>query len=443
MNPPAAVRHEETPSNPAAPSAVTWRSWLVWGIAALFYLTGFYQRVSPAVMTSELMRDFGLGAKSLGSLSAFYFYFYVAMQVPVGVLIDSWGARKLLFWGALSAAAGTFLFGATSNFGLACIGRAIVGGATAAGWLVLLKLATHWFPARRFAMLSGLGLFFGNLGALAAQVPLRLLIEHFGWRNVVLTSAAILLGVCGLVLLAVKNDPSEAGLESYAPAALRQEKRTMRALLAGFRKVFAYRNTWFIFFAQGGIVGPILAFTGLWGTPFLRVKYGLPPAEAAGVCSVMIVCWAVASPIAGALSDRIGRRKPIYLLGALVSAAGWIVMFYLNSLPLTAFIGVAALTSLASGAVVLGFAYAKESVPVHFLGTISGAVNIGNMVGPMLLQPGIGQMLEKNWAGQIVKGVRVYDLDAYQAAFLLIVAWAVTSCLLISATTETFCRSRA
>jgi hypothetical protein len=68
--------------------------------------------------------------------------------------------------GAVSAAAGTFLFGATDNLVLACAGRAIVGGATAVGWLVLLKLATHWFPARRFAMLSGLGLFFGNLGAL-------------------------------------------------------------------------------------------------------------------------------------------------------------------------------------------------------------------------------------------------------------------------------------
>ncbi len=212
-------------AGPAAPAAsVTWRSWAVWGIAALFYLTGFYQRVSPAVMTSELMRDFGLGAQSLGSLSAFYFYFYVAMQIPAGVLIDSWGARKLLFWGALSAAGGTFLFGATSNFALACAGRAIIGGATAAGWLVLLKLATHWFPARRFAMLSGLGLFFGNLGALVAQVPLRLLIEHFGWRNVVLGSAVILLGVCALVWLIVRNDPSDAGLESHAPAALRTTK---------------------------------------------------------------------------------------------------------------------------------------------------------------------------------------------------------------------------
>ena len=426
---------------PRPAASVTWRSWAVWGIAALFYLTGFYQRVSPAVMTSELMRDFGLGAQSLGSLSAFYFYFYVAMQIPAGVLIDSWGARKLLFWGALSAAGGTFLFGATSNLALACAGRAIIGGSTAAGWLVLLKLATHWFPARRFAMLSGLGLFFGNLGALVAQVPLRLLIERFGWRDVVLGSAFVLLGVCALVFLVVRNDPSETGLESHAPAALHPtEKRSMRALLAGFKRVFAYRNTWFIFFAQGGIVGPILAFTGLWGTPFLRVRYGLPPAQAAAVCSVMIVCWAVASPLAGALSDKIGRRKPIYLSGAIASACGWLVMLYVDVFPLPAFVAVAALTSFASGAVVLGFAYAKESVPVQFLGTISGAINIGNMIGPMLLQPAIGGRLEQNWSGQLANGIRIYDLHAYHGAFLLIVAWSIASCLLISATSETFCK---
>ena len=91
------------------PAAPRWLSWSIWGIAALFYLTGFYQRVSPAVMTMELMRDFHISAKDLGNLSAFYFYFYVVMQIPVGVLIDSWGARRLLISGSVAAAAGTFL----------------------------------------------------------------------------------------------------------------------------------------------------------------------------------------------------------------------------------------------------------------------------------------------------------------------------------------------
>jgi nitrate/nitrite transporter NarK len=306
---------------------------------------------------------------------------------------------------------------------------------------VLLKLATHWFPAQRFAMLSGLGLFFGNIGALGAQVPLRLMIEHLGWRSVVLGSAAVLFGVCLLAWTTVKNDPVEKNFRSYAPSALqRKEKAGISAIGAGFRRVFGYRNTWLIFFAQGSMVGSILSFTGLWGTPFLKARFGLAPTSAAAVCSVMIVCWAVASPICGALSDRIGRRKPIYLSGCLVATIGWIVMVYATLLPLAAFVVVAAVTSLASGAVVLGFAYGKESVPVQFLGTISGAINIGNMIGPMLLQPGIGRILDQKWSGQLANGLRVYGVDAFQAAFLLMVAWLLLACVLISLTRETYCK---
>ncbi len=418
-----------------------WLSWSIWGIAALFYLTGFYQRVSPAVMTDELMRAFGVGAKGLGNLSAFYFYFYVAMQIPTGILVDSWGARKLLIWGSISAAVGTLIFGATSNFALACAGRAIVGGATAVGWLVLLKLTTHWFPSRRFAMLSGLGLFFGNVGALVAQVPLRLLIERFGWRAVMLVSATIILSVAALALAIVKNDPSEGGFQSYAHAAVQEQNKTrISDLLRGFKRIFAYRNTSLIFFAQGGIVGPILAFTGLWGAPFLRARYGLQPTTAASVCSIMIICWAVASPISGALSDWIGRRRPIYLAGSIISAMGWAAMFYAKGIPLALFICVASLTSFASGAVVLGFAYSKESVPVQYLGTISGATNIGNMIGPLLLQPGIGWILDKKWSGEMANGLRMYGVDAFHAGFLLIISWALLACLLISFTKETWCQ---
>ncbi len=420
-----------------------WLSWSVWGIAAFFYLTGFYQRVSPAVMTDELMRAFSVGAKGLGNLSAFYFYLYVAMQIPTGILVDSWGARKLLIWGSISAAAGTLIFGATSNFALACAGRALVGGATAVGWLVLLKLTTHWFPSRKFAMLSGLGLFFGNVGALVAQVPLRLLIERFGWRAVVLVSATIILSVTALALGIVKNDPSDDGLQSYAHSAVQDQNKTkISDLLRGFKRIFAYRNTWLIFFAQGGIVGPILAFTGLWGAPFLRARYGLRATTAATVCSIMIVCWAVASPISGALSDTIGRRRPIYLSGSIISAAGWAAMFYIKGMPLPLFIGLAAVTSFASGAVILGFAYSKESVPVQYLGTISGSTNIGNMIGPMLLQPGIGWILDKKWSGEMANGLRVYGLDAFHAGFLLIIGWSLLACLLISFTQETWCKQR-
>jgi sugar phosphate permease len=421
-----------------------WRSWSVWIIAAAFYLAAFYVRVSPAVMTHELMRDFHISARDLGNFSAFYFYAYVLMQIPTGVLVDSWGARKLLIVGAICAGSGTFLFASSSSFVVACAGRALVGASTAVGWVVMLKLATHWFPARRFATLSGLGLLVGNIGALFAQVPLRLLVESFGWRTVALASALFMLSTGALAMAVVRNDPSALGFATYAPAALQQRRpETLLQLLKGFRKIFAYRNTWLIFCAQGGFVGAMLSFTGLWGAPFLKARYAVPSATAAAICSVMIVCWASSSLLCGYLSDRFGRRKPIYVSGAAAAALGWAILFYAPGIPLWLFIGLAAITSFAAGAVILGFAFAKESVPVQFLGTISGAINAGNMIGPMLLQPAIGWVLDRQWEGQLAAGTRVFGLHAFHAAFGLILAWAVVSFLLASATRDTACHQLA
>ena len=195
-------------------------SWTVWAVAATFYLTAFYLRSSPAVMTTELMRDFEISAGQLGQFSAMYFYAYIAMQIPTGVLVDCWGARKLLIGGALVAAAGMLLFGSTSSYALASTARLIVGGSTAIGWVVTLKLATHWFPQAQFAMMSGLSLFMGNIGALFAQVPLRMLVEQFGWRGVAIGSAGVVLAVGAAAWALVSNDPSDKGSASYAPLEL-------------------------------------------------------------------------------------------------------------------------------------------------------------------------------------------------------------------------------
>jgi MFS family permease len=415
-------------------------SWAVWGVAATFYLAAFYLRSSPAVMTSELMRDFQIAAGQLGTFSAMYFYAYIAMQIPTGVLVDRWGARTLLIGGALVATGGTLLFGLTSSYALASVGRLIVGGSTAIGWVVTLKIATHWFPSAKFATLSGLGLFMGNIGALFAQVPLRILVEQFGWRGVAVGSAGVVLAVGTAAWAVVSNDPSDRGYASYAPLELRYRKHlTFRESFAGFRGVVASRNPWLIFLAQGGFVGAVLSFTGLWGPPYLRQRFDLSATQASAVCSVMIVCWATASPLFGYFSDRIGRRRPLYLGGAIVGAIGWATMFYVP-LSLSGFVVVAALTSVGCGAVIIGFAFAKESVPVRFLGTISGAINVGNMLGPTILQPAIGSVLDARWSGAIEGGVHVFSVEAYHDAFTMIVIWAVLSCLFIASTRETHCK---
>src|SRR5262249_32068049 len=157
----------------------------------------------------------------------------------------------------------------------------------------------------------------GNIGALVAQVPLRLLVEQFGWRAVAVGSAACVAAIGAAAAAIVANDPSDRGFASFAPAELQRTSHlTLAGLVRDFPTLFTHRNPWLIFLARGGLVGAMLAFTGLWGPPYLRQRFALSTTDASAVCSVMIVCWAIASPLAGYFSDRIGRRKPIYLGGA-------------------------------------------------------------------------------------------------------------------------------
>jgi MFS family permease len=418
-----------------------WMAWSVWGIGAFFYLMGFYQRVAPAVMTAELMKEYRIGAAGLGNLSAFYYYFYVTMQIPTGILVDSWGPRRLLTFGAVVAAAGTFLFAAADHLFLANLGRGLIGGSVAVAFVVCLKLAIHWLAPNRFALASGMGLFFGVIGAVTAGVPLRLAIDLMGWRSVMAVSGAGMLSIALATWLLVRDDPSEKGYLSYAPERKTPARGAKKGNpFQGLSRIFQYRNTWILFLAPGGLVGPVLAFAGLWGVPFLRARFGLPPAEAAAVCSVLMVSWAIAGPVMGGFSDRIGRRKPIYLCGYLIAVLGWIVLFFFKGLSLEMFVGIIALIGFASGVVVIGFAFSKESVPTDLSGTIVGTINMGIMSGPTLLQPAIGWILDRMWTGRMAGDVRIYDLAAFEAGFSLMLGWSVLGCVLISLTRETHCR---
>jgi len=143
-------------------------AFFVWGLAAALYFMAFFQRVTPAVITRELMAEFAIGAAALGNLSAFYFYSYVGLQIPTGILLDRWGARRVLTLGAAVAAVGTVAFALATSYGHAGLGRLLVGGAVGVAFVAMLKIAAHWFAPSRFAMLSGLALLTGMLGAIGA-----------------------------------------------------------------------------------------------------------------------------------------------------------------------------------------------------------------------------------------------------------------------------------
>jgi len=415
-------------------------AWLVWGLGALLYLMGFFQRVAPAVITSELMKEFDINAAALGNLSAFYFYSYMAMQIPTGILSDTQGPRRLLAAGALVAAVGTLMFAMAHSFALASMGRFLIGASVAVAFVGMLKLANNWFPPHYYAMVSGMALFCGIMGGVSAGTPLRLLVDAFGWRQVIFVSALATFLIAAAIWVIVRDDPEEKGYTSPNPYAGSTKGPARKGIIDGLIQVFRHRNTWLLLVIPGGLCGSVLAFSGLWGVPYFTTHYGLSASKAAALTSSLLVAWAVGGPIFGALSDRIGRRKPLYLIGHIVGILTWFPILFVPNLPFGLLMVLLLTSGFFSGSIIISFAFAKESVPSQLAGTISGVSNMGVILGVTLLQPAIGFMLDRFWSGDITDGVRVYSITAYQAGFSLMIGWSLLAVILLFFTRETNCR---
>jgi MFS family permease len=415
-------------------------AWTIWGFGALFYLMGFFQRVAPAVITAELMQEFNISAAALGNLSAFYYYSYVAMQIPTGILADIWGPRRLLSTGAFVAASGILLFAVAPNIWWANCGRFLIGGSVAVAYVGTLKLAGDWFPSKYFAVISGVALFFGLVGAAVAGTPLRLLVVAFGWRNTMLASAAVTFAICAGIWWIVRDHPTQKGYTGFTEPATASASYSSRQIVAGLGAVLSYPNVRLLFVVGGGIVGCVLTFGGLWGVPYLCTHHGLSTPQAAALNSALLVAWGVGGPIFGGLSDRIGRRKPLFFAGLTLTVIGWAIILFWPALPVTLLTILLLATGFTSGCVIISFAFVRESVPAHLAGTVIGLNNMGFMLGPTLLQPAVGWMLDRNWGGEQVNGVRIYELAAYRIGFTLMMAWIVAALVLLFFTKETYCR---
>ena len=411
----------------------------MWGLGAALYFIGFYQRVAPAVITVELSQAFGLTAAALGNLSAFYFYSYVAMQIPTGLLADRFGPRVLLTVGAAVAGVGTAVFAMSPDTWTANLGRLLIGGSVGVAFVSMLKLASHWMPSRQFALTSALALAIGVFGAVFAGAPLRILVDEFGWRAMMWVSAGATLMLAFVTWFMVQDDPATRGYKSYADHTHPLENADV-GIFTVLKAALGNRNVILLFFIAGAPSAIILTFAGLWGVPFLTTHYALGAANAAGLCSTMMVAWAVGSITYGAASDRLGRRKVFFIGGLAVTLVLWATLIYVPNLNYVWLVALMIGIGFFGACFILSFAFAKESGPAHLAGTVSGIANMGVIQGPMTMQPLVGIILDRTWSGASVQGKRVFDLASYQQGFSLMLIWGAIALILLLFTRETFCR---
>lgn len=395
---------------------------LGWLVGSLFFFYAWILRVSPSVMVEDLMRDFAVGGAIVGNLSALYFYGYAGMQIPVGLLLDRFGPRRLMSAAAGVVAVACLLFAWSHGLASASATRFVIGAGCAFSLVGAMAVAGQWFPRERFALLAGLAMMFGMAGGVFGQAPLRVAVNATDWRTTMASVAVI-----------------GFGLMIAAWAFVRDRRRGsggFGAVFAGLRHVAANRETWLNAVAGLGSTGPLLAFAGLWGVPYLQAVHEIDRVSAGSVTSVTFIGWGVGAPLIGWLSDHIGNRRTPLIVGLMVSALSLTAILYLPGVPLWG-VGVLCFgVGVGGSAQIVCFALVREHNPAQLSGTAIGMVNALVTGAGALFQPTVGWLLDLSWDGVLVDGARVYAIGAYNVAFSVLVAGCVVGILCAIAVRE-------
>jgi sugar phosphate permease len=386
------------------------KAFLVWGAGVFAYGAAVFHRSSLGVAGVEAADRFGIGASMLAMFSVAQLIVYAAMQVPVGILLDRFGSRRLLIAGATLMGSGQLLFALASDVRLAVVARVLIGLGDAMTFISVIRVVAIWFPPRRNPLMVQLTGVTGQLGSLASAVPLVILLRDAGWTPTFLAAAGLALAAALLVIVALRDRPytGEAPLAPPSSAAVR----------AGLRASWSEPGTrlglWTHFVTQFSAT----VFALLWGYPFLVSGEGLPPATAALLLSTLTVTAIVCGPLIANFCARRPYHRSGLVLGITASSAvAWaVVLLWPGRAPLWLLAVLALVLAINGPGSMIGFDYARTFNPASRIGGATGIVNVGGFVAAVVLIVGIGVVLDVLTPASA--GAH-YSLNAFRWAFAL------------------------
>jgi sugar phosphate permease len=390
--------------------------WVIFTVLAFGYILVYFHRLCPAVLAVDMMRDLHTSGALTGLLGAAYFYPYALMQLPAGLLSDSWGPRKTITLFFFVAFAGSVILGLAPTVFVAIVGRTLVGLGVAMLFVPTLKILAEWFHVREFAVMTGILMALGGVGSLIAATPLAWLSARIGWRFSFVAVGFFTLVLAVLVFLFVRNRPADLGWPS--PAENRQSGLPPIGLMEGVGKVLTSPAFWPLaiwFFFDCAV---FFSFGGLWGGPFLIQVYGLDKTHAARILSMLAVGMIVGSPLLSYVSNTVFRaRKPVLMISSIaVTGLTAVLAFMTRQVPTAGLFALCfGLGVFSSAIVVIGFTTNKELFPVQMAGTATGIVNLFPFAGGAIFQPILGAVLEHY--GRTGGNFR---LIGYEKAFLIL-----------------------
>lgn len=363
------------------------RAWSVWGFGVLAYVVAVFDRSSLGVAGIEAQQRFGATATQLSLFAVLQLAVYAAMQVPVGVLVDRFGSRRVIAGGALLMAAGQLALALAGSVPEAVAARVLVGAGDAMTFISVLRLVPRWFTPRLVPMVSQLTALFGQLGQVAAAIPLVAVLHAAGWAPVYAGSAALSVLIAVLVAAAMRDSPP--GTVAAAAPGWAEVRRQLRD---AWREPGTRLGLWTHFATP--FSG--MAFVLLWGYPFLVTGHGLSPAAAGALLSVVVLVSITVGPPLGELTSRWPRRRLALVLAVVgASAAVWaLVLLWPGRTPMALLVLLVAVLGTNSPGSVVAFDFARTANPPARLGSATGIVNVGGFTASLLAILGIGAVLD-------------------------------------------------
>ena len=381
---------------------------------ALGYFLSYLYRVVIAVLAPDLASELGIGPSELGLLTAAYFITFAAFQLPLGVLLDRFGPRKIESFLLIFAAAGAFVFSRAESVSGLVIGRALIGFGVSACLMAAFKAFVLWFRRERLPLINGIQMAAGGFGALTATTPVEAALGVTDWRGIFFILSIITLAVAAAVFFVVPEKKIE------------QHGDSIKEQIQGIIQVFSSLTFWRIAPLTVMSQAAFLAIQGLWSGPWLRDVAGFERDMIARVLLMIAVAMVTGFILMGAAAERLSRLgiKPIVI--AVAGMTAFMITQGLLTLEVTSWSRTLwVLFGIFGTTGIIPYAVLSQSFPLHLSGRVNTGVNLLVFIAAFSAQWGIGAIINL-WPGTAAGG---YAPAGYQAGFAMMLCLQVIALL--------------
>lgn len=400
------------------------RPWLVWGLGALFGLYTFLLQGAPSVMIPQLMKTYEIDVVKIGVLTSSFFYTYIVMQIPGGMLVDLWGPRRVLKFGFIFCALAVGWFAFSHHFWEGQLSRMMMGLTSAPAIICAFCLGSRWFKPALFTLIVALTEFLALGGGVLGEGGLAHSVVSVGWRETMLGVATAGFVMVFLLLFIIHDYPDhDQPLHNGMPF-----KETMKQTGKSLVKVLKIKPLWLNGIYAGCVFAIFPAFAALWGIPYFENRYHIPVDLSALVASTYFLGGCIGTLALGWMSVYVTKRRPIMLWGVLISFFLSLSIIYIPNIPLWMMFVLMLLFGFFCSSYALSFALANRYVSQKAKGVAMGFTNMLCIaIGAPILQPLIGFLLKWSSDSEQMNRLKVYTHHDYSVALSVI-----PICLLIA-----------